>query len=63
MFKSQKNEGMANAFKDFFKSDEKPLMMSMDYKDLKDKSKSMTMKCISLEKKAFTFNKGDYQFM
>lgn len=63
MFKSQKNEGMANAFKDFFKPDEKPLMMSMDYKDLKDKSKSMTMKCLSLEKKAFTFNKADYQFM
>jgi hypothetical protein len=63
MFKSQKNEGMANAFKGFFKSGEKPLMMSMNYKDLKDKSKSMTMNCLSLEKKAFAFNKADYQFM
>lgn len=63
MFKSQQNQGSPNAFKNFFKPGEKPLMMSMDYKDLKDKTKSMTMKCISLKKEAYTFNKSDYQFM
>ena len=63
MFKSQQNQGTPNALSDYFKPNEKPLMLSMDYKDLKDKTKSMTMKCISLEKKAFTFNKSDYQFM
>jgi hypothetical protein len=63
MFKSQQNQGTPNAFVDYFKPNEKPLMLSMDYKDLKDKTKSMTMKCISLEKKALTFNKSDYQFM
>jgi hypothetical protein len=63
MFKSQQNSGTPNAFKNFFKPNEKPLMMSMDYKDLKDKTKNMTMKCISLKKEVFTFNKSDYQFM
>jgi hypothetical protein len=63
IFKSQQNQGNSNAFKDFFKPNEKPLMMSMDYKDLKDKTKSMTMKCISLKNEVFTFNKSDYQFM
>ena len=63
MFKSQQDQSLSNALSSFFKSGEKPLMMSLDYKDLKDKSKNMTMQCISLDKKAFTFNKSDYQFM
>ena len=63
MFKSQQNQSTPNAFKNFFKPNEKPLMMSLNYTDLKDKSKSMTMKCVSLEKETKTFNKSDYQFM
>ncbi len=63
MFKSQQNQSTPNALKNFFKPNEKPLMMSMSYTDLKDKSKSMTMKCIALEKETVTFNKSDYQFM
>jgi len=46
MFKSQQNQGTPNAFKDFFKAGEKPLMLSMEYTDLNDKSKSMTVKFI-----------------
>ena len=63
MFKSQQDQGMANAFKGFFKPGEKPLMMAMEYKDLKDKTKNISMTCVTLEKKSFTFNKSDYQFM
>lgn len=63
MFKSQQNQSLSNAFSDFFKSGEKPLMMSMEFTDLKNKSKKMNMTCVGLEKKAFTFNKSDYQFM
>ncbi|TGD57695.1 hypothetical protein [Flavobacterium humi] len=63
IFKSQQNKGMAKAFEGFFKPGEKPLMMSMEYKDLKDKAKSVSMTCVALEKKAYVFNKSDYQFM
>lgn len=63
MFKSQQNQGLSDVFASFFKSGEKPLMMSLEYKGLTDKSKNMTMQCVSLDKKSFTFNKSDYQFM
>ncbi|MGH2664502.1 hypothetical protein [Flavobacterium sp.] len=63
MFKSQQDQSLSNALKGFFKPGEKPLMMSMEFKDLKDKSKNVSMTCVALEKKAFTFNKSDYQFM
>ena len=63
IFKSQQNGGMTNAFEGFFKPGEKPLMMSMEYKDLKNKARNTTMTCVALEKKAYVFNKSDYQFM
>ncbi len=63
LFKSQQNQSYASGILKFFKPNEKPLMMSMEYTDLKDKSKKITMTCIGLEKQAYTFNKSDYQFM
>ena len=63
LFKSQQGKGLPDAFKDIFKPGEKPLLLSMDYTDLKDKSKSMKMHCTSLKKEAYTFNKSEYQFM
>ena len=63
MFKSQQDQSMSSAFTNFFKSGEKPLMMSMEFTDLKNKAKKMSMTCVGLDKKAFTFNKSDYQFM
>lgn len=62
MFKSQKGNSFPDVFKSFFKPNEKPLMLEVDYKDLK-KNKSTIMKCIALEKQALTFNKSDYKFM
>ncbi|WP_300568589.1 hypothetical protein [Flavobacterium sp.] len=63
LFKSQQNQSLSNGFLNFFKPNEKPLMMSMEYTDLKNKSKKVSMTCIGLEKQAYTFNKSDYQFM
>ena len=54
---------MPDAFSNYFKPGEKPLMMDMTMKDLKNKGKITKMKCISLEKNAYTFNKADYKFM
>ena len=63
LFKNQKNQKMPDAFANYFKPDDKPLMMDMTMKDLKNKGKVTTMKCISLEKHTYLFNKADYQFM
>lgn len=63
LFKSQQNQNLSGAFSSFFKSGEKPLMMSMEFTDLKKNGKKMTMTCVGLKKEAFTFNKSDYQFM
>ncbi|MGX7667275.1 DUF4412 domain-containing protein [Flavobacterium pedocola] len=63
LFKSQQDQGMSSAFEGFLKPGENALMMSMDAKNLKDKSKSTSMKCVGLEKQAFTFKKADYKFM
>jgi hypothetical protein len=63
MFKSQQDQSMSKAFLNFFKPEERPLMMSMEFTDLKNKAKKMSMTCVGLDKKAFTFNKSDYQFM
>ncbi|MCL9804870.1 DUF4412 domain-containing protein [Flavobacterium amniphilum] len=63
LFKSQQNQGIPNVFNEVFKAGEKPLLLSMDYTHLKDKSKSVKMQCTALNKEAFTFNKSDYQFM
>lgn len=62
MFKNQKNNSFPDAFKGFFKPTDKPLVLEVDYKDLK-KNKSTQMKCIALEKQSYTFNKSDYKFM
>jgi hypothetical protein len=63
LFKNQKNQKMPDAFSNYFKPGEKPLMMDMTMNDLKNKGKITKMKCISLEKNAYTFNKADYKFM
>lgn len=63
IFKSKQNGGLPDVFKDLLKPNEKPLLMEMNYKDLKNKSKTTTMKCISLNKESYTFNKSDYKFM
>jgi hypothetical protein len=63
MFKNQKNQKMPDAFANYFKPDDKPLMMDMTMKDLKNKGKTTTMKCISLDKNNYVFNKSDYKFM
>jgi hypothetical protein len=63
MFKNQKNQKMPDAFANYFKPDDKPLMMDMTMKDLKNKGKTTTMKCISLDKNSYVFNKADYKFM
>lgn len=63
LFKNQKNQKMPDAFSNYFKPGDKPLMMDMTINDLKNKGKITKMKCISLEKNAYTFNKADYKFM
>ncbi|HMI08382.1 MAG TPA: hypothetical protein VK528_12600 [Flavobacterium sp.] len=62
LFKSPQAQKMPNAFKDYFKPGEKPLMLAVDIND-KAKGKTTTMKCIALEKSAFVFRKSDYKFM
>jgi hypothetical protein len=62
MFKNQKKNSFPDAFKEFFKPTDRPLILEVDYKDLK-KNKSALMKCIALEKQSYTFNKSDYKFM
>lgn len=63
MFKNQKNWKMPDALAGYLKPDEKTLLMDMSMKDLKNKGKVTTMKCVSLEKNAYVFNKADYKFM
>jgi hypothetical protein len=63
MFKKQKNWKMPDELANYFKPDDRTLLMDMTMKDLKGKGKVTTMKCISLEKSAYTFNKADYKFM
>lgn len=63
MFKNQKNWKMPDALAGYLKPGEKTLLMDMNMKDLKNKGKVTTMKCVSLEKSPYTFNKADYKFM
>ena len=63
LFKNQKNQKMPDAFTKYFKPEDKPLMMDMTMTDLKNKGKVTTMKCVSLEKSAYTFLKSEYKFM
>lgn len=64
MFKSQqKQNATPDAFKNYFKPGDKPLMMYMDMKDLKHNGRTTTMKCVAVEKNSYTFIKSDYKFM
>jgi hypothetical protein len=63
LFKNQKNQKMPDALSGYFKPEDKMLLMDMTMKDLKNKGKVTTMKCISLDKNTYVFNKADYQFM
>jgi hypothetical protein len=63
MFKNQKNWKMPDALAGYLKPDEKTLLMDMSMKDLKNKGKVTTMKCISLVKSVYVFNKSEYKFM
>lgn len=63
IFNSQQCKEIPNGLTGFLKQNEKPLLIYMEYKDLKNPSKSGSMKCIALEKKIYNFNKADYQFM
>jgi hypothetical protein len=63
LFKNQKNQKMPDALSGYFKPDDKMLLMDMTMKDLKNKGKVTTMKCISLDKNSYVFNKADYKFM
>jgi hypothetical protein len=63
MFKNQKNSKMPDALAGYLKPGEKTLLMDMSMKDLKNKGKVTTMKCVSLEKSAYVFNKSEYKFM
>ena len=49
--------------KDYFKADEKVLMISMDMKGLKRKKMDAHIECVGLEKVSKTIRKSDYKFM
>ena len=61
--KSQQNHKMPDAFKNYFKYGDNPLMMTMDIIDLKNNRKTTSMKCVGLEKNPYTFAKSEYKFM
>ena len=63
MFRSQQKQKTPNVLKRYFKTGDRPLMMTMSMKDLKDKGKVTTMKCVVLEKNSREFLKSDYRFM
>jgi hypothetical protein len=61
MIKSKQNK-IPDAFKDYFKPGDKPLMMSVDFTDRKT-GKTTMMKCVGLENSPYVFSKSDYKFM
>ena len=61
--KSQQDQKMPDAFKNYFKHGDHPLMMTMDIIDLKNNRRTTSMKCVALEKKPYTFAKSEYKFM
>ncbi len=63
MFRSQQRQKTPDVLKGYFKTGDRPLMMTMSMKDLKDKGKITTMKCVVLEKNSREFLKSDYKFM
>lgn len=52
-----------DALKDYFKEDDKVLMIHMDMKNLKNKKENATMECIGLKERVTTVSKADYKFM
>jgi len=50
-------------FKNYFKPNEKPLMLQMESKDLENGGKVTVMECIALDKEVKSFKKADYKFM
>ena len=63
LFKAQQKKSAPSALQNYFKAGDKPLMMTMTMKDLKNKGTVTTMKCIGLVKKPNEFKKLDYKFM
>lgn len=63
MFRSQQKQKTPDVLKRYFKTGDRPLMMTMSMKDMKDKGKVTTMKCVVLEKNSREFLKSDYKFM
>ncbi len=62
IFKNKQTK-IPSQLKDYFNPDDKVLMMSMDYTDLKNKKQSGSMECVGLEKVNKTIRKSDYKFM
>lgn len=62
LFKSSLGSKMPNAFGDYFKPGDNPLMMAVDLTD-KSSGKKTSLKCLSLGKEPYTFNKADYRFL
>ncbi len=58
-----RNTKIPPQLKNHFNPDDKVLMMSMDFTDLKDKKQSGKMECVGLEKVSKTIRKSDYRFM
>lgn len=63
LFSAQQKQKNPAVLKDYFKPGDKPLLMTMSMKDLKNKGQITTMTCISLDKKASSFVKSDYTFL
>lgn len=64
VFKMQNAKSKApDFFKDYFKPGEKPLMLQMETKDLKNGGALTVMECIALNKESRSFKKADYKFM
>ncbi|TDE05152.1 hypothetical protein [Flavobacterium sandaracinum] len=63
VFRSQQKQKTPDVLKRYFKTGDRPLMMTLSMKDLKDKRKITTMKCVVLERKTRKFLKSDYKFM
>ncbi|KGO89701.1 DUF4412 domain-containing protein [Flavobacterium suncheonense] len=54
---------MPDFFKNYFKPNEKPLLLLMESKDLENGGKTTVMECIALDKETKSFKKAEYKFM
>jgi hypothetical protein len=62
MLKSPQTQKIPDAFRNYFKPGDKPLMMEVEVTE-NAKKRVTIMKCLALEKSAFTFKKNDYMFL